>query len=531
MARSEEGTIISVAAEDDCEGNVPTKVYKPSTWTSQPGTHLAQHKHEGQPTASVAREKLPQIGQLLQAQNAISASNSGIYDDDTGQPKYEQGRQPTTRLPRKPRRRSTELEVKGAHSRESCDVDVSLTKREPGRQPTATLPHQKVQSSERRSQAKSTAGGRNSDSYDVLEDETRTIRDNEIIDEVSTKGVRSEFVTAPVSGGRPQKKKSLDVPVTEEREPAYQSLWRRVLVAAHGGGVHESSTHQPTTAPGTVVESGLEADDVVEEQDYHEIRAHGLFYYVWLLCAVLFVLLAIPVAFLLLSRRRSDFAVALLRENNTASGPFQARERACIEDANSTTACNKYPSPSSTLVGGKWRFTSDKDSSGRYQPTVVHHKQITLVRPVICVLKLSTRKLWEHYKASGITMTYCAVLVWESLSLGTPQDHKMGRRNTLATSLLTFAQMVLRTKQFRTPGNGTLPIYVTIGGERSDSPAFSSMLQNSRWQESTVVSLLDFGSVLNAANKPTVSDRRTPAVSLARALVLQEFHNLGLLKR
>ncbi|KAL1444763.1 hypothetical protein MTO96_029505 [Rhipicephalus appendiculatus] len=132
--------------------------------------------------------------------------------------------------------------------------------------------------------------------------------------------------------------------------------------------------------------------------------------------------------------------------------------------------------------------------------TDISDKQTNIVRPVICVLNLGTQEIWERLKKNSVTWTYCAVLVLESLTVGSPKSQAMGRRGTLALERSTFNEIVSRTKHFVTRGKGTLPIYVTVGGERADSPAFASMIQDKGWKKYIVDTLDKLDKILGGIN-------------------------------
>ncbi|KAH7944177.1 hypothetical protein HPB52_016738 [Rhipicephalus sanguineus] len=187
--------------------------------------------------------------------------------------------------------------------------------------------------------------------------------------------------------------------------------------------------------------------------------------------------------------------------HKTAIIPFQLSQKSCIEDIRDKPVCTQYPITSKTLQDQDW-WPSNKHAPP--QPpgptTVIRGKLTTLARPVICVLNISTQEFWERNKASDVTWVYCAVLVLDSLSVGTPKSHSMGRRGTLALDRSTFDDVVKRTRQFVTQGQGTTPIYVTVGGERSDSPAFVSMLQDETWRTFIADSLYNFQGILDGIN-------------------------------
>ncbi|XP_077491777.1 uncharacterized protein LOC144102359 [Amblyomma americanum] len=105
----------------------------------------------------------------------------------------------------------------------------------------------------------------------------------------------------------------------------------------------------------------------------------------------------------------------------------------------------------------------------------------------------------QRFVATDIQAQYCTVALWESLSLGTPEQQTPGRRGTLAVGKRKFNTMVERIKAFRT-GNKSLPIYVTLGGERDDSPAFVAMLQNNRWKSAVAESIHNFDDAIDGVN-------------------------------
>ncbi|KAL3214576.1 hypothetical protein MRX96_034849 [Rhipicephalus microplus] len=108
--------------------------------------------------------------------------------------------------------------------------------------------------------------------------------------------------------------------------------------------------------------------------------------------------------------------------------------------------------------------------------------------------------MWKRLRKNAFPWTYCAVLVLESLTVGTPTAPAMGRRGTFAFNRTTFSEILYFTWHFVSRGKGTLPIYVTVGGQRADSAAFASLFQHPNWETSVLNRLDKLGTILDGVN-------------------------------
>ncbi|XP_075559864.1 uncharacterized protein LOC142591421 [Dermacentor variabilis] len=456
MARSEENTIISPDAEADGNENLPMKVYKPSTWTSQPGARLTKYGQRGQPAAAPLRKQRSDTERSPAAPYVDRLRGSGSYDVDDRFTEYEEGLHKATAVRRKESNAELNSEAQNAYGPSnsgSYDMDAGPTAYGLGGQPATTGPEVRLRNTKRSSPAQLSDRPHSSGTYDVVDDETRKVQDNEVFSDVSSKGFTSNYITAPTSLDSPKKKAYFDIPETEQRgERGDQALWRKLLDA----------TSIRATLP----------DAPKERRSMPAQGSQGL--------------ASIP---------RSQH----MGSSDVTPGPNPEAfsRKACVEDVNDTVMCNEYPKTVLSIEDEAWQPSNDSAPLPPRDPIATHRKPATLVRPVICVLNLGTQELWERYVMTNITVTYCTVVLWESLSLGTPKDHKLGRRGTLAVDKEKFDLMVDHTKQFRTARNGSLLIYVTLGGQRSDSPAYVSMLHSEGWQVSVVVSLRRFNGILH----------------------------------
>ncbi|XP_065280300.1 uncharacterized protein [Dermacentor albipictus] len=519
--------------------------------------HFTEHE-EGLHTATAIPRKESNAELSSEAQNADGPPNSGNYNLDAGPTTYGLGGQPATTLPEvrlRNTKRSSPAQLSGPHSSGSYDVvdDETLTVQDnevfsdigstgfTSHYRTAPTPlyspkkkaYLNIPETEQRGEHGDQSQWRRLlDATSIRATLPDAPKERRSMPAQGSQGlasiprstqVGSGHVTPGPSPEASSRKEMANIPALYpdgpgENDPGiyfYDNTPSRLLdrtarkisnvvapptstaplgkqVAPAGEEGHESPSYETAPVRSTVVESAGEDEDDETDEEISDIGTHGLLYYAWVLSTALFMLLIVPVAILILSRRRSDFDAARLKMNVTAP-------MACVEDVNDTAMCNEYPSKMPSFEDEDWQPSNDSALFPPRDPKPRRQRPAPVVRPVICVLNLKTQDLWLPYVETD-TISYCTVLLWESLSIGTPKDHRMGRRGTLALDQEKFNQLVYHTKQFRTAGDGSLPIYVTLGGQRSDSQAYVSMLLNEDWQVSVTVSLHRFNGIFHGVN-------------------------------
>ncbi|XP_065280190.1 uncharacterized protein [Dermacentor albipictus] len=462
----------------------------------------------------------------------------GKYDVDVRFTEHEEGLHRATAIPRSNAELSSEAQnADGPPNSGNYDLDAGPTTYGLGGQPATTVPEVRLRNTKRSSPAQ-LSGPHRSGSYNVVDDETRTVQDNEVFSDVSSTGFTSHRRTAPTSLYSPKKKAYLNIPETEQRgEGGDQSQWRRLLdatsiratlpdapkerrsmpaqdsqgLASIPRSTHVGSSHV-TPGPSPEASSRKEMANIPAlYPDGPGENDPGIYFYdntpsrlLDRTARKISNVVAPPTSTAPLGKQ-----VAPAGEEGNESPSYQTAPvrstvvesagEACVEDVNDTVMCNGYPSKLPSFEDEDWQPSNDSAPLPPGYSTAGRRRPATSVRPVICVLNLGTQELWQRYVDTD-TISYCTVLLWESLSLGTPKDHRMGRRGTLALDQEKFNQLVDHTKQFRTAGDGSLPIYVTLGGQRFDSQAYVSMLLNEDWQVSVTVSLHRFNGIFHGVN-------------------------------
>ncbi|KAL1444761.1 hypothetical protein MTO96_029503 [Rhipicephalus appendiculatus] len=134
MARSEEDTVVSVATDDEGNDYSPKKVYKPSTWTSQPGTHFPKYKWRRELSYEALQKELLDLERRRKAEGTKHSFKDGTYDVHTDlsqdtpprhpPAKVLRKRVPTAETKHRHREQPAGTDASGTHSSESSDRDA-----------------------------------------------------------------------------------------------------------------------------------------------------------------------------------------------------------------------------------------------------------------------------------------------------------------------------------------------------------------------------------------------------------------------
>ncbi|XP_065311470.1 uncharacterized protein [Dermacentor albipictus] len=174
MARSAENAIISPDDEADDNENLPMKVYKPSTWTSQPGASLTKYGQRGQPVAALLRKQRYDTERSSAAPYVDHPRGRGKYDVDVRFTEDEEGLHTATAIPQKESNEELSSEAQNADGPPNSgnyDVDAGPTTYGLGGQPATTVPEMRLRNTKRSSPAQLSDGPHSGRRYDVVDDE------------------------------------------------------------------------------------------------------------------------------------------------------------------------------------------------------------------------------------------------------------------------------------------------------------------------------------------------------------------------